>query len=213
MSAFEDIRELPSFRRAREEVIPREVMGKILEAGRHAPSPGNVQSLEFIVVEDDTKKEKLYRATDDERVEQAPTAVIVVSDIERLGRRLGEGAERQAYSESATAVQNMRVVAAEEEVASVWIGGFDENVVNEQFSVPNGKKSLSIVLFAYTDDPVYVEQRFGMNEVCFYDEYSNQINSFWDEPGWRGVREESRIQKKRARSVMGLFRRKLKQLL
>ncbi|MFB6147817.1 MAG: nitroreductase family protein, partial [Candidatus Nanohaloarchaea archaeon] len=47
MSVFDQVRELPSFRRARDEVIERKKVGKILEAGRNAPSPGNVQSVEF----------------------------------------------------------------------------------------------------------------------------------------------------------------------
>lgn len=188
-------------------------MGKILEAGRNAPSPGNVQSTEFVVVEDSGKKEMLYRATDDRRVRQAPTAVIVIADIERLKRRMGEAAKDHAYSEVATAVQNMRIVAHEQGIASAWIGGFDEKTVNEKFSVPEGKRSLAVVLFAYTDGPVETKQRFGMKEVCYYDEYDNQIDSFWDQPGWRGLNEETRIQGRKAKAMIGRLKRGLRKVL
>jgi nitroreductase len=213
MSAFEQIRELPSFRRATDEIVSRKTVGKILEAGRNAPSPGNVQSVEFIVVEDDSRKEMLHRATEDDRVHEAPTAVLVLSDIERLRRRVGDEAEKVAYSETATAVQNMRIVAAEEGLASAWLGGFDEVQVGEKFSVPREKKVLAAVLLAYTDDPVYADGSFDLNEISYYDKYDNQIASFWDEPGWRGLREESRIHGKKAKGFTQMLRDKLDNLL
>ncbi|MFB6191481.1 MAG: nitroreductase family protein [Candidatus Nanohaloarchaea archaeon] len=213
MSAFEQIRELPSFRKARDEVISRKVVGKVVEAGRNAPSPGNVQSAEFIVVEDSGQKEVLYRATQDERVREAPTAVLVVAGFDRMQRRVGEDAEKAAYSEAATAVQNMRIVAAEQDVASAWLGGFDERAVSEKFGVPEGRRIVAAVLLAYTDNPVYTEQRFDIDEVVFYDKYDNQINSFWDEPGWRGLRTESRIHGKKAEGFFQKVRRKLDHLL
>lgn len=188
-------------------------MGKILEAGRNAPSPGNVQSVEFIVVEDDSKKEMLHRATQDDRVHEVPTVVLVLSDLERLRRRVGEDAEKIAYSETATAVQNMRIVGAEEGLASTWLGGFDEVQVGEKFSVPREKKVLAAVLLAYTDDPVYADDGFDLNEIAYYDKYDNQINSFWDEPGWRGLRKESGIHGKKAKGFTQLLRDKLDNLL
>lgn len=213
MSVFDQVRKLPSFTKARDEAISRKIVGKVLEAARHAPSPGNVQSLEFIVVEDDGKKEMLYRATDDERIRQVPTAVVLVSDVDRMKRRTGEKAREFAFSEAACAVQNMRLVASEEGIASAWIGGFDEDAVSEKFSVPEGKVVSGIVLLAYTENESHTSDRFGMNEICFYDEYGNQIESFFETPGWRGIEEEKRIFEKRAGGLVSRVRQKLRQIL
>lgn len=213
MSVFSQVKNLPSFNSARDESIPRKTVGKVLEAARHAPSPGNVQSLEFIVVEDEGKKEMLFRATDDERVREAPTAIVLVSDIERMRRRTGEGAREFSFSESACAVQNMRLVAAENNLASAWVGGFNEDAVREKMGVPEGKTVTGIVLLSYTDNEVYGEDRFGMNEICFYDEYGNQIESFFETPGWRGIEEETRIFKKRSSSIWRAVRERIRQFL
>lgn len=213
MSTFDDVCDISSFRNCRDDPVPRDTIGKILEAGRRAPSPGNVQSLEFIVVESEQKKEMLHRATDDKRVLEAPTLVIVLSDYERMRRHVGDEARDGCSGEAACAVQNMRIVASSEGVASCWISGFDKDMVAEKFGVPSGKKPEGIVMFAYTDNPVPSEERFGLNEICFYDEYGSQVNSFWDEPGWRGLRDESRIQGRKARGLVGMVKRKLRQLL
>lgn len=213
MSTFEDIREVVSFRRCRDEVVPRETVGKILEAGRSAPSPGNVDSLEFIVVESEEKKEMLHRSTDDNRVMEAPTAVIVLSDRDRMRRMIGEDADEYCSAEVATAIQNMRVLASSEGLASCWISGFDQSIVAEQFGIPDGKRPIGVMLLAYTDNPVHPEDDFGLNETCFYDQYGNQVESFFDTGGWRGIRTEKEIQSKKAQGVLQRVQRKIRQLL
>lgn len=213
MSTFEDIRNVVSFRSCRDEVVPRETVGKVLEVGRSAPSPGNVDSLEFIVVESDEKKELLHRSTDDDRVMEAPTSIIVLSDRERMRRMIGDAADEYCSAEAATAIQNMRVVASSEGLATCWISGFDPNVVAEQFRIPGEKRPIGVVLLAYTDNPVPPEDDFSLNETCFYDEYGNQVESFFDSGGWRGLKTEKKVHAKKGRSLFHRLRRKISELL
>jgi len=77
MSSLESVRSITSFRNCRDEVIPRKVMGRVLEAARQTPSPRNTNLLEFIVVEDDDKLQSLSAAVDDKRVKKAPTSLLL----------------------------------------------------------------------------------------------------------------------------------------
>lgn len=210
MSAFDLIRNLKSFRSCRDETIPRRVMGRILEAGRNAPSPGNVQSLEFIVVEDDHKLELLSNAVNDRRAEEAPTAVIVLGDVERMARRAGEKAREFCSSEAGCAIQNMRIVSEENDVQSCWIGGFDESMVQGQFKIPESKMPVGVVIFGYSDNPVEDSNKFGLNEIAFYDEYDNQMVSAFDEMEWRGIKENREVYGKKTKGLVDKIRRKLR---
>lgn len=214
MSVFEAARNLASFRECRDETIPRKVMGRVLEAGRQAPSPGNVQSIEFIVVEGEQEKEQLEQITGDERVEQAPTSVIVIADVERMARRVGkQKCHEFCNSEAAATVQNMRLVAAEEGISSCWITGFDSQVLGDSFGVPSGKEALGVVIFGYSDHPVQESDKFSLNTVCFYDRYDHQITSAFDGFEWRGVEESKRVYGKKASGLVHKFRRKLGEFL
>lgn len=214
MTTFESIRKLSSFKGCKKEVISRSTIGKILEAGRQAPSPGNVQALEFIVVEDEDKKEMLADSVNDSRIAEVPTAVILVADSDRMERHVGNGLTHDfCNAEVACAVQNMRLTAAEEDINSCWISGFDSQLVGDQFGVPSGKKSLSVVGFCYSDSPVESPQKFGLNSVCFYDDYGNQIGSVFDAFEFPGVKETSEIYDKKARGLLGKVRRKLREFL
>ncbi len=202
MSVFENVMKLGTFRSCRDEVIPRKAMGRILEAGRRAPSPGNVQSLEFIVVEDEHKREMLATAAGDERVEEAPTSVIVVADRDRMARRIGEENCIEACgAETGCAITNMRLVAEEEGVASCWISGFDKQMVADQFDIPDGKLPMGAIVLGYSDSEIPQEPRFTLRMMCYYDRYDNQITSVFDNLEWEGLRDETRMYGKKAKGL------------
>lgn len=210
MGVFESAKNLASFRDCEDETIPRKTIGKILEAGRQAPSPGNVHSVEFIVVEGDHEKHQLKQIVGDKRVEDAPTAVIIISDIERMARSVGKQKSHDfSNAEAAVTVQNMRLTANEEGIASCWITGFDAQVLGDKFGIPSGKKAVGVVIFGYSDNLVRQSDKFGLNEICFYDEYDNQITSAFDNLEWHGVKEARSIYGKKGKGLMDKIRRKV----
>jgi len=77
----------------------------------------------------------------DKRVGGVPTAVIILSDVDRMSRRVGkQKCHDFCNSEAAATVQNMRLTAADEGIASCWITGFDQQVLADKFGVPTGGK-------------------------------------------------------------------------
>jgi nitroreductase len=213
MSSFETILNLTGFREARDEVIEREKVGRILEAGRNTPSPGNVQTLEFIAVEDEETLHQLSQTLGDHRIGEAPLTVVVISDNDRMRRKVGANFENFCMGEAATSVQNMRIAAKEEGISSVWKAGFDSNTVGGQLNVPDGKQPMATVSFAYTDHPINSEPKFGMNEVVFYDEYGAQIKSHFDGLHWKGLREEREIFGKKKKGFLTRLKRKIDEVL
>ena len=210
MGVFESAINLASFRDCKDETISRKTMGKILEAGRQAPSPGNVHSIEFIVVEGDHEKHQLEKIVGDQRVGEVPTAVIILSDINRMSRRVGkEKCHDFCNSEAAATVQNMRLTAQDEGIGSCWITGFDQQVLADKFGIPSGKEALGVVIFGYSDSPVQQSDKFGLGEICFYDEYGNQITSAFDSLEWHGIEEARAIYGKKGRGLIDKIRRKL----
>ncbi|NMJ76511.1 hypothetical protein GLU01_00385 [Nanohaloarchaea archaeon] len=201
-----------SFERCRNETIGRKTLGQILEAGRRAPSPGRVQSAEFIVIESD-KRKKVSELAGDGRLEQAPTLVAVVVDRERLERNLGSGAGRFAEGEAAVAVQNMRVAAERHGISSLWVGGFDRGRIGKALKVPESREVAAVVGFAYTDDPVEQDPKFAMNDVVFYDFYDNQIASQFDGIEWEGLYDTADTADRVLRRWVDSARRRLHRVL
>jgi len=84
LDLFEAIYGRRSIRSFKETPIPEEALTKILDAARWAPSAGNVQPCEFIVVRDGRLKEALAQAAlNQEFIAEAPAVVVVCDDRER----------------------------------------------------------------------------------------------------------------------------------
>ena len=214
MSVLEQTRKITSFRRPRDETISRKIIGRILEAGRQAPSPRGVQTLEFVVVESEEVKEQIEMVVGDERALEAPTSIIVLSDRSRMARRVGtENAEKASEAEVSCAVQNMRLVAQENEVSTCWFSGFEGEVLTDKIDAPQNKVPTAIVSLAYTDNPVPMKEKFGMNEICFYDEYGSQVSTLFDGPEWEGIEEEKRIFQKKRKGLVDKLKRRLRKVL
>lgn len=212
MSVFEKVRELSSFNKCKEETIEREELGKILEAARRTPSPGNVQGLEFIVVESESELEKLADVASDDRVEEASAAVIVVGDLERMRKRFGDRALELCSSEAGAASQNMRLVAEELGLSSIWLTGLDDSA-GEAFGVPGERTVSGVAAFGYTDNPVPLDPKFGLESVVYYERYGNKVSSIFDSWDWKGIDAEMEAFERKSEKLLDKFRRRLEQIL
>jgi nitroreductase len=83
MSTVEEtIRQRRSIRRYRPDAIPRELVLRMLEAARLAPSAANCQPWRFIVVVDAEEKRKLREMAGYPFVETAPMVVVCAADLD-----------------------------------------------------------------------------------------------------------------------------------
>ncbi len=208
MVELDDFMSISNFNDCRNEIIERKKLGRILEAGRNAPSPGNIQVIEFVVIEDEGKRDHLSEILGDSRVSKAPSSVVLVADVDRMGRRVSDPMEA-SYSEAAAAAQNMRLLASKEGLSSNLLTGFSSEDVAGLIKCPEGKVPLVVVSFAYSDNPVSSSDRFGMNQVCFYNEYGTQVSSVFDGFEWKGIGEEKEIYGKKVEGVISKIRKLL----
>lgn len=214
MSVLEACKKITSFEECRDETVSRKVVGRVLEAGRNAPSPGGTQSLEFIVVESEEVKKQVKRVVGDSRVMEAPTVIVVLTDRNRMARRFGQEKSIEICEmEASTAVQNMRLVAQENELSSVRFSGFEGPVLGDMLVCPDNVVPTDVVALGYTDRPIGMSEKFGMNEICFYEEYGNQVSTFFDGPHWEGIKEEKKIFRKKAKGVRDKLSRAVRKVL
>ena len=83
MSTVEEtIRQRRSIRRYRPDAIPRELVLRMLEAARLAPSASNCQPWRFLIVVDAEEKRKLREMAGYPFVETAPMVVVCAADLD-----------------------------------------------------------------------------------------------------------------------------------
>lgn len=167
MDVFDAIRGRRSVRTFKPDPIPEKDLEKILDAGRLAPSAGNCQPWEFVIVKDEEIKEKLvHAALGQSFLSEAPVVVVVCANVPRTERRYGRrGAELYCIQDTAAAVQNINLAAYALGYGTCWVGAFDEEAAAKAIKVPPKVRPVAIIPIGRPGEKPRPTPRLHLDEV------------------------------------------------
>ncbi|MGP3667081.1 MAG: nitroreductase family protein [Candidatus Bathyarchaeota archaeon] len=173
MDVFEAIFERRSIRKFTEKDVSEEDLKKILEAGRWAPSAGNVQPWEVIVVRSKELKEKLAEAAlNQEFVAEAPVVIVVCVDLKKAERAYGErGRNLYCLQDSAAAIQNMLLAAYSLSLATCWVGAFHEEKVKRILGIPEDFRPVALIPLGYPAHKPLKPSRRKLAQVVHFEKF------------------------------------------
>ena len=176
MELFEAIRSRRSIRRFRDEDIPEEDLKKILEAAIWAPSAGNLQPWEFIVVKNEETKRRLAMAALGQMwMTTAPVIVVVCANLEKSAWRYGtRGRELYAIQDTAAAIENMLLAAHALGYGSCWVGAFDEDEVRRILNIPEGVRPVALIPIGRPAERPSPPSRIPLDRVVYGEEYGKR---------------------------------------
>jgi nitroreductase len=134
---FDVVRERRSVRSYLPDMPADSQIRQVLEAGMAAPSAGNRQPWEFIVVQKDNELKRAIAGVtfrgnswqnrqSQEWLLEAPILIIVCGVPQRSAARYGwDNTQKLLLQDTAAAIENMLLAATALGLASCWVGGFD----------------------------------------------------------------------------------------
>ena len=151
MEVFESIISRHSVRSYEKKDVPNELIGQLLEAAVRAPSAGNVQPWEFIVVKDiELKRELASVALEQRHVEEAPVVIVVCADPGKSANKYGErGKSLYCIQDTAAAIENMLLVANSLGLGTCWVGAFEEDKVKNILNIPQKLKPVALITIGF----------------------------------------------------------------
>ena len=113
--------------------VEQEKLTRLLNAANLAPSAGNLQGYEIVLVRDAARRERLARASFDQGfVSQAPICLVFLANPKRSATDYGERGKRLYCVQDATiAVSYAQLSATALGLATCWVGAFDDSLVLE----------------------------------------------------------------------------------
>jgi nitroreductase len=175
MSSIIDVikgrRSIRRFKRG--EKVSEEYLKKILEAAIYAPSAGNRQPWEFIIVENEDTKNKLAEAAYHQTwITEAPIIIVVCANEERSASRYGErGRTLYCIQDTAAATQNMLLMAHSLGYGTCWVGAFNENEVRRILNIPSGVRPVAIIPIGKPDEKPTMPPRIPIQKLIHYEKY------------------------------------------
>ena len=172
MDAFEAIQERKSIRAYQDKPVPREILERILDAGRLAPSARNTEPWHFITVTNPEKRKALSKGIYAKFVAGAPLVIVVCGD---------KKASSDWYAvDSSLAAENMVLTAVSEGLGTCVVGSFDEADVKAALKVPDNFEVLVMITVGYPQEKLdlsskllrLVRTRKVISEVASEEEFT-----------------------------------------
>jgi nitroreductase len=173
LDVLEAIKERRSVRAFTNEKVYEEDIKRLLEAARWAPSAGNIQPLELVMVKGMETKRKLSEAALNQTlIQKAPVIIVVCADLTRSSRGYGSrGEQRYSIQDTATATENILLAAQKLGLATCWVGAFHETEVVKAINAPKNVKPVVIVSVGYPAVRPVAPERRTFNEIVHYETF------------------------------------------
>ncbi|MGD9127471.1 MAG: nitroreductase family protein [Planctomycetia bacterium] len=168
MNVYEAILARKSVRAYQNREVSDEILDRILDAARMAPSASNRQEWRFVVVRDPEMREKLAEAARRQMfIAEAPVVVACCAETDGHIMSCGEA----CYPiDVAAAIDHLTLAAVEEGLGTCWIGAFNQAKVKELLNIPPEIQVVELLPLGYPADPTpKPKQRLQLEEIVHHE--------------------------------------------
>jgi len=166
------IKKRRSIRKFLDKNISNELIKKLIDGARYAPSSHNTQPWEFIVVRDKEKIKHLSKTHQwSEFLANAPVVIVVCVDSEKCEMYPGN-----MFSVCA-AVENMLLTATSLDLATCWVYVHDpkdkknENHIRKILDIPEHIFVLCMIAVGYASEVPRIKKVRNLNEMIHYEKF------------------------------------------
>ena len=153
--------------------IPDQTIFDIIELGNRAPSAGNLQARDFIIVRDIVKRQGLAKAAYNQNfIIEAPVSIVVCANPDRSSTRYGDrGEDLYTIQDSAAAIQNMLLVIHSYGLGACWVGAFNEGQASQTLNLPGNIRPVAIIPIGYPTQRPEPSSRINIEKLVHYDQW------------------------------------------
>jgi nitroreductase len=164
MSLIDVVLSRKSVRHYEQREIPHDVLEKILEAGRQAPSAANRQPWHFIVLTDSEIKKELSNGIFNRFIKDASVAIVGCAHKDLI-------AGKWSIVSTVIALQNMVIAAWAMGVGSCWVGDFNEEKVRKLLNIPESWDIVALVSFGYPAGNPQQRKKKAIEEIVSFNKF------------------------------------------
>lgn len=153
------------------EKLTDELLDKVLDAGRMAPSAHNNQPWLFVVVNDSDTLQQLSQAYPRSWFSRAPQVIVVCADHQQSWKRAIDQKDH-ADIDIAIATDHMTLRACELGLGTCWVCHFDPEKAAEALNLPQHVEPVVFLPIGRPDETkVPPKKRKSLNEVVRFNGY------------------------------------------
>jgi nitroreductase len=180
MDFFEAVKSRRAIRAFQNRPVDEEKMNRIIEAVNLAPSAGDLQAYEIVVVKDSRCKRELAKAAGGQSfVSEAPVCLVFLAYPERSSRKYGRrGSGLYCIQDATIAAAYAQLVVTALGLASTWVGAFDEGAVAKVVEASRSKRPIAILPIGYGRETPEITPRRRISEIVSSEASGKPYSSF-----------------------------------
>ena len=170
-----------SIRKYSDRTIEDEKLNELLESARIAPSGSNTQPWHFIVVKSQGMRERLAKASHDQKwMLSAPVFIVCVADIRSrikdgfnlsLDENSPEEELKQIIRDTSIASEHIALEANNLGLGVCWVAWFTQNEIRPILNIPSDKYVVSILTIGYADETPGPRPRKDLKDIVHYENW------------------------------------------
>jgi nitroreductase len=151
LDVFEAIQNRRSIRQFKKQDVSDEMVDKLAEAARMAPTAGNAQPYQLVIVRQEEQKQRLSKAAyGQKQVASASVVFVVCADLKRAQESYAErGRTLYCIQDTAVVTQNILLAAHALGLGTCWIGAFKEDEAKKVVNAPEDVRPVSMIPVGY----------------------------------------------------------------
>jgi len=177
-TVMENIMTRRSIRKFLKNDVPDADLMNLLDAARYAPSAGNKQPWEFIIVRDPKVKAILAEAAENQKwLLDAPVIIVACENVKLAGSRYGErGAKLYGIQDVAAAIENLLLAANALGLGACWVGSFSEVKVAGSLRCPEFVRPCALIAVGWPAEAPEKSVRHDASDFVHFGVYGNNAH-------------------------------------
>jgi len=161
-----------SIRRYTRETISDALLDRLFKAAQLAPSAGNLQARDFIIVRDPNMKHELAESAYGQFfISMAPVVLVGCANIARSRIVYGQRGELYAVQDVTIAACYVQLAAETMGAATCWIGAFDEKRIARALGTPMDVLPVLMLAIGYPDESPEAATRMDFSEFTHNEQW------------------------------------------
>lgn len=167
LETLEALKSRRSVRSFKDKKVEKEKIIEMIDTARLAPSGKNIQPVEYIIIQDEKKRQEITEiASGGDFIAEAPLCIAVIS--KKCEHDIEDGS---------AATENILISAKAQGLDSCWVAGYKKDYssgIEEYFSLPKDYRLISLLAIGYSDRNPEPPAKKSIEEVIHYENFNSE---------------------------------------
>jgi nitroreductase len=159
-----------SVRAYKPDPVPEELLQKVLDAARLAPTAASRQPFQLLVVHTANRQPELQRLYPRPWFSQAPLLIGICTLPEQAWVRASDQ-KNYAVVDAAIVMDHIILAATDAGLGTCWIAAFNPKVAREIFHIPPEAEPVAFTPMGYPNDTAQPKQRKRLEDLIRYEKW------------------------------------------